>query len=70
MPRVTLIMRKAFGGAFIAMNSKELGATWLRLARRADRRDGAEQAVGIVAPRIAAARPGRARRLARYAART
>jgi acetyl-CoA carboxylase carboxyltransferase component len=26
VPRVTLIVRKAFGGAFIAMNSKDLGA--------------------------------------------
>jgi hypothetical protein len=26
VPRVTVILRKAFGGAFIAMNSKELGA--------------------------------------------
>ena len=26
MPRVTVVMRKAFGGAFIAMNSRDLGA--------------------------------------------
>jgi acetyl-CoA/propionyl-CoA carboxylase carboxyl transferase subunit len=27
VPRVTLVTRKAFGGAYIAMNSKSLGAT-------------------------------------------
>jgi acetyl-CoA carboxylase carboxyltransferase component len=26
VPRVTVVLRKAFGGAFIAMNSRELGA--------------------------------------------
>jgi acetyl-CoA carboxylase carboxyltransferase component len=26
VPRVTLVLRKAYGGAFIAMNSRELGA--------------------------------------------
>ena len=29
VPRVTVILRKAFGGAFIAMNSKELGADYV-----------------------------------------
>jgi acetyl-CoA carboxylase carboxyltransferase component len=29
VPRVTILMRKAFGGAFIAMNSKELGADFV-----------------------------------------
>ena len=29
VPRVTVILRKAFGGAFIAMNSKELGADFV-----------------------------------------
>jgi len=29
VPRVTLIVRKAFGGAFIAMNSKDLGADYV-----------------------------------------
>jgi acetyl-CoA carboxylase carboxyltransferase component len=29
VPRVTLILRKAFGGAFITMNSKELGADYV-----------------------------------------
>ena len=27
MPRVTLVTRKAYGGAYVAMNSKALGAT-------------------------------------------
>ena len=27
MPRVTLVTRKAYGGAYIAMNSRSLGAT-------------------------------------------
>ena len=26
MPKITVIMRKAYGGAYIAMNSKEMGA--------------------------------------------
>src|SRR6202020_327243 len=26
VPRITIILRKAFGGAYIVMNSKELGA--------------------------------------------
>jgi acetyl-CoA carboxylase carboxyltransferase component len=29
VPRVTVLLRKAFGGAFIAMNSKELGADFV-----------------------------------------
>ncbi|HEY7966400.1 MAG TPA: acyl-CoA carboxylase subunit beta [Solirubrobacteraceae bacterium] len=29
VPRITVILRKAFGGAFIAMNSKELGADFV-----------------------------------------
>ena len=27
MPRITLVMRKSYGGAYIAMNSRSLGAT-------------------------------------------
>ena len=69
VPRVTVVLRKAFGGAFIAMNSKDLGAD-LVFAWPAAQLGvmGAEQAVGIVARRdIAAADdPARAReRLAR-----
>ena len=29
VPRITIVLRKAFGGAFIAMNSKELGADFV-----------------------------------------
>ncbi|MDX6231351.1 MAG: acetyl-CoA/propionyl-CoA carboxylase carboxyl transferase subunit [Nocardioidaceae bacterium] len=29
VPRVTLVTRKAYGGAYIAMNSRALGATWV-----------------------------------------
>jgi acetyl-CoA/propionyl-CoA carboxylase carboxyl transferase subunit len=29
VPRVTLITRKSYGGAYIAMNSRSLGATWV-----------------------------------------
>jgi acetyl-CoA carboxylase carboxyltransferase component len=73
VPRVTLITRKAFGGAFIAMNSKELGADVVFAWPDAQIGVmGSEQAVGIVERRaIAAARdPGRERaRLAQAYAR-
>ncbi len=68
VPSVTLILRKAFGGAFIAMNSKALGADYVfgwpdvELGVM-----GAEQAVGILNRReIAAADdpPSARRRLA------
>ena len=29
VPRVTVVLRKAFGGAFITMNSKDLGADYV-----------------------------------------
>ena len=29
MPRVTVVLRKAFGGAYITMNSKDLGADYV-----------------------------------------
>jgi acetyl-CoA carboxylase carboxyltransferase component len=65
VPSVTVILRKAFGGAFIAMNSKALGADYVfawpdvQLGVM-----GAEQAVGILDRReIAAAEdPAAARR--------
>ncbi|MEA2424966.1 MAG: hypothetical protein QOH13_1376 [Thermoleophilaceae bacterium] len=69
VPRVTLITRKAFGGAFIAMNSKELGADLVFAWPDAQIGVmGADQAVGIVDRRAiaAAADPARERtRLAR-----
>jgi len=65
VPSVTVILRKAFGGAFIAMNSKALGAdyvfAWPEVQVGVM---GAEQAVGILNRReIAAAEdPAAARR--------
>lgn len=49
VPKVTVVLRKAFGGAFIAMNSKELGAD-LALAWPGAQLGvmGPRQAVGIV----------------------
>jgi acetyl-CoA carboxylase carboxyltransferase component len=73
VPRMTVVLRKAYGGAFIAMNSRELGADLLLAWPRAQMGVmGARQAVDLVHRReiAAAADPGRARdRLAdRYAA--
>lgn len=49
VPRVTVILRKAFGGAFIAMNSKELGADLVFAWPSAEIGVmGAQQAVGII----------------------
>jgi acetyl-CoA carboxylase carboxyltransferase component len=72
VPRITVILRKAFGGAFIAMNSKELGADLVYAWPQAQIGVmGAEQAVGIVNRReIAAAddpKAERARQAAAYA---
>lgn len=59
VPRVTLILRKAYGGAYIAMNSKNLGADYvfaLPIAQLAVM--GAEGAVDILHRKeIAAAKP-------------
>ena len=69
MPSVTVIVRKAFGGAFIAMNSKALGADYVFAWPGVEVGVmGAEQAVGILNRReIAAAEDPAAhrRRLAR-----
>ena len=41
VPKVTVVLRKAFGGAFIAMNSRDLGADFVfAWPQRAARRDG------------------------------
>jgi len=49
VPSVTLILRKAFGGAFIAMNSKALGADYVFAWPEVELGVmGAEQAVGIL----------------------
>jgi acetyl-CoA/propionyl-CoA carboxylase carboxyl transferase subunit len=60
VPRVTLITRKAYGGAYIAMNSRALGATRVFAWPRAEVAVmGAEAAVGVLHRRaLAAARDG------------
>lgn len=56
VPKVTLVLRKAFGGALIAMNSKELGADMVFAWPRAQLGVmGPRQAVGIVHRRDIAA---------------
>ena len=69
VPKVTIVLRKAFGGAFIAMNSRDLGADYVFAWPQATLGVmGAKQAVGIVKRRdIAAADDprGRARRVRR-----
>ncbi|HYF24818.1 MAG TPA: carboxyl transferase domain-containing protein, partial [Baekduia sp.] len=73
VPRVTVVLRKAYGGAFIAMNSRDLGAD-LVLAWPGAQLGvmGPEQAVGIIERRAIAAAddPARERRVrgAKYAA--
>jgi acetyl-CoA carboxylase carboxyltransferase component len=64
VPKVTIVLRKAFGGAFIAMNARDLGADYAFAWPRAQIGVmGAHQAVGIVHRReIAAAEdPGATR---------
>ena len=49
VPRITVILRKAFGGAFIAMNSRELGADYVFAWPRAEIGVmGARPAVGVI----------------------
>ena len=56
VPKVTVVLRKAFGGAFIAMNSRDLGADYVFAWPRAKLGVmGAKQAVGIVNRRDIAA---------------
>ncbi len=56
VPRVTLILRKAFGGAFITMNSKDLGADYVFAWPQAQIGVmGAKPAVGIIHRRELAA---------------
>ena len=74
VPKVTVVLRKAFGGAYIAMNSKDLGADLVLAWPRAQLGVmGPRQAVGIVHRREIAAAPdgeATAERLARdYAER-
>jgi acetyl-CoA carboxylase carboxyltransferase component len=56
VPKVTLVLRKAFGGAFIAMNARDLGADYVFAWPQATIGVmGAKQAVGIVKRREIAA---------------
>jgi acetyl-CoA carboxylase carboxyltransferase component len=49
VPRITVVLRKAFGGAYITMNSKDLGADLVLAWSRAELGImGADQAVGVV----------------------
>ena len=49
VPRVTVVLRKAFGGAFITMNSKDLGADYVFAWPQAEIGVmGAKPAVGII----------------------
>jgi acetyl-CoA carboxylase carboxyltransferase component len=49
VPRFTVVLRKAFGGAYITMNSKDLGADLVLAWSRAQLGImGAEQAIGII----------------------
>ena len=60
VPRVTLVTRKAYGGAYIAMNSRSLGATAVYAWPEAEVAVmGASAAVGILhRKKLAAAPPG------------
>ncbi len=68
VPSVTVILRKAFGGAFIAMNSKALGADYVFAWPEAQLGVmGAEQAVGVLHRREIAAAEDPAAHLRRLA---
>ncbi len=58
VPRVTVILRKAFGGAFITMNSKDLGADYVFAWPQSEIGVmGAKPAVGIIHRRELKAAP-------------
>jgi acetyl-CoA/propionyl-CoA carboxylase carboxyl transferase subunit len=62
VPRVTLVIRKSYGGAYIAMNSRALGATAVYAWPDAEVAVmGAEAAVGILHRKRLAAVPGEQR---------
>jgi acetyl-CoA/propionyl-CoA carboxylase carboxyl transferase subunit len=62
VPRVTLITRKSYGGAYIAMNSRSLGATTVFAWPQAEVAVmGAEAAVGILHRKTLAAAPNEER---------
>jgi acetyl-CoA carboxylase carboxyltransferase component len=69
VPRLTVVLRKAFGGAFIAMNSRELGADLVLAWPRAQLGVmGPKQAVDLVHRREIAAAEDPARARDRFAA--
>ena len=60
VPRITVVLRKAFGGAFIAMNAKDLGADYVFAWPDAEIGVmGAPQAVSLLHRRTLAAEPER-----------
>jgi acetyl-CoA carboxylase carboxyltransferase component len=70
VPRVTVVLRKAYGGAFIAMNSRELGADLVLAWPRAQLGVmGPKQAVDLVHRREIAAADDPSRARERFAAR-
>jgi acetyl-CoA/propionyl-CoA carboxylase carboxyl transferase subunit len=70
VPRVTLVTRKAYGGAYIAMNSRSLGATAVFAWPNAEIAVmGAERGRQHPAPQQARRRPGREARGTAGAAR-
>jgi acetyl-CoA carboxylase carboxyltransferase component len=70
VPRVTVVLRKAYGGAFIAMNSRELGADLVLAWPRAQLGVmGPKQAVDLVHRREIAAADDPPRARERFAAR-
>ena len=69
VPRVTLVTRKAYGGAYIAMNSRVAGRDrGLRLAERRGRGDGRQRRGEHPAPQEAGGGPARGARGAARAA--
>ena len=71
VPRVTLVTRKAYGGAYIAMNSRSLGATAVFAWPNAEVAVmGASAAVNILHRKKLAAAPAEEREALRAAARS
>jgi acetyl-CoA carboxylase carboxyltransferase component len=70
VPKITVVLRKAYGGGYITMNSKDLGADLVFAWRGAEIGVvGARQAAGIVHRRELDAAPDREAELDRLAAR-
>ena len=66
VPRISVVTRKAYGGAYVVMNSKSVGADLApRLADRGDRRDGSPRVrwrscIAATSPRLMSGRVARA----------